>query len=457
MEHYQAVIIGSGQGGTPLSKKLAKAGWKTALVEKEFIGGTCVNVGCTPTKTMIGSARTAYVVSQSATRGIHASKPQTDIRKVIDLKNQVVAKFRSGSEKGLLATENLTLIHGEARFSGARSFNIRMDDGSEKEISADKIFIDIGTRPRIPKIEGLDEVKYLTSSTILDLAEIPEHLVIIGGSYIGLEFGQMYSRFGSKVTILERSGRILKKEDEDVSEEMKQILIEEGLDFLFNARAAKISLSEKGFDLTLGSGQIITGSHLLMAAGRIPNTDQLNIESSGVELDDKGFVKVNGKLETSVADIFAIGDVTGGPAFTHISYNDYIVLTANLLEGANRTTEGRQVPFCMFTDPQLARVGLTEGEAKEKGIKYVVAKIPTAQVARAIETGETRGLMKALVDEETNEILGTTMIGTEGGETMTIVQMAMLGKIKAAEIKEMIFAHPLYAESLNNLFMTLEK
>ncbi|MEO6915369.1 MAG: mercuric reductase [Chitinophagaceae bacterium] len=457
MEHYQAVIIGSGQGGTPLSKKLASAGWKTALVEKAFIGGTCVNVGCTPTKTMISSARTAYLIAESGSRGVRSSKPEVDIREVINLKNKIVAKFRNGSEKGLEATENLTVIHGEAIFSREKTLRIKFKDGPDTEISADKIFIDIGTRPNIPKIEGLEDIRYLTSSTILDLEEIPGHLVVIGGNYIGLEFGQMYKRFGSNVTILEKSERLLKKEDEDVSEEMHKILTEEGMEILFNEKTKKITPSAGGFQLITDSGKTIIGTHLLIATGRIPNTDNLNSQIPGVDLDDKGFIRVNGKLETSVKDIYAIGDVTGGPAFTHISYNDYIVIAANLLNGENRTTEGRQVPFCMFTDPQLGRVGMTEAEAKAKGIKYVVAKIPMAQVARAIETGETRGLMKALVDEKTNEILGAAIIGTEGGETMTVVQMAMLGKIKAAEIREMIFAHPLYAESLNNLFMSLEK
>lgn len=456
MDKYKAIIIGSGQGGTPLSKKLAKAGWKTAIVEKDLIGGTCVNVGCTPTKTMIASARTAYVVANAASRGINASKPEIDLKKIVSIKNAVVERFRNGSEEGLEKTENLTVIHGKAKFSGSRTLSISPVSGAEYEIEGEIILIDTGAAPRIPEIEGIHSIKYFDSSSILDLEEIPEHLVIVGGNYIALEFGQMFRRFGSKVTILEKSARLLKREDEDVAEEMTKILKEEGLEFHFDTKPSKISATPKGFDLETDGAGRLSGTHLLLAAGRIPNTGDLNLAVAGVETDEKGFVKVNEKLETSASGVYALGDVTGGPAFTHISYNDYIVLEANLIKRESRTTEGRQVPYCVFTDPQLARVGITETEAKKSGIKFKVARLQMEKVARAIETGETRGLLKAIVDESSDQILGATIIGTEGGEMMTMLQMAMLGKIKARTLREMIFAHPLYAESLNNLFLTLE-
>jgi pyruvate/2-oxoglutarate dehydrogenase complex dihydrolipoamide dehydrogenase (E3) component len=456
MDKYKAIVIGSGQGGTPLSKKLAKAGWKTAIVEKEFIGGTCVNVGCTPTKTMIACARTAWLVNNAARFGVNASRATVDLPKIVSIKNDVVDKFRSGSEKGLEKTENLTVIHGRATFSGAKNLKVTTLEGTELELEGEYIFIDTGAHSAIPDIDGLNDVNYLDSSSILDLEEIPEHLVIVGGNYIALEFGQMFRRFGSKVTILEKSARLLKREDEDIAKEMTKILKDEGIEFLFDTKPEKITKSNTGFDLTTSNNTSISGSHLLIAAGRTPNTADLNLSIPGVETDEKGYVKVNEKLETTAPGIYAVGDVKGGPAFTHISYNDYIILVANLLEGENRSITGRQVPYCVFTDPQLARVGMNVSEAVEAGIKFRVATLPMPRVARAIETLETRGLMKAIVEEETGELLGAAIIGTEAGETMTILQMAMLGKIKAPQLREMIFAHPLYAESINNLFMTLE-
>ena len=456
MDKYKAIIIGSGQGGTPLSKKLAKAGWKTAIIEKEFIGGTCVNVGCTPTKTMIACARAAWMVDNAARFGVHASRATINLPKIVSIKNDVVHKFRNGSEKGLEKTENLTVIHGKATFSGAKTLQVSTSQGTSLELEGEYIFIDTGAHPAIPEIDGLDTISYLDSSSILDLEEVPEHLVIIGGNYIALEFGQMFRRFGSRVTILEKSARLLKREDEDIAKEMTKILKEDGIEFLFDTKAEKIRKTSGGFELTAGNNTTISGSHLLIAAGRTPNTADLNLSLPGVETDDKGYVTVNDKLETTAPGIYAVGDVKGGPAFTHISYNDYIVLVANLLEGENRSIAGRQVPYCVFTDPQLARVGMNVSEAVEAGKKFRVATLPMPRVARAIETLETRGLMKAIVEEESGEILGAAIIGTEAGETMTILQMAMLGGIKAPQLREMIFAHPLYAESINNLFMTLE-
>jgi pyruvate/2-oxoglutarate dehydrogenase complex dihydrolipoamide dehydrogenase (E3) component len=456
MDTYKAIIIGSGQGGTPLSKKLAKAGWKTAIIEKEFIGGTCVNVGCTPTKTMIACARTAWLVNNASRFGVNTSGASIDLPKIVSIKNDVVLKFRNGSEKGLEKTENLTVIHGKATFSGPKTLRVTAAQGTELELEGEYIFIDTGAYPTVPEIDGVHTINYLDSSSILDLEEIPEHLVIIGGNYIALEFGQMFRRFGSKVTILEKSARLLKREDEDIAKEMTKILREEGIEILFDTMAEKITNTDEGFELTTSSKATICGSHLLIAAGRTPNTADLNLSIPGVETDERGYIKVNEKLETTAPGVYAVGDVKGGPAFTHISYNDYIILVANLLDGQNRSITGRQVPYCVFTDPQLARVGMNVNEAVDAGKKFRVATLPMPRVARAIETLETRGLMKAIVDEETGEILGAAIIGTEAGETMTILQMAMLGKIKAPQLREMIFAHPLYAESINNLFMTLE-
>ena len=460
MEHYDAVIIGSGQGGTPLAKKLAQAGWKTALIEKRFIGGTCVNDGCTPTKTMIASAKVAYTVAQATPWGVEVPEYHLNLPAIINRKTEVVNSFRNSSQIGLEKTDNLTIIFGEAFFTGTKQMQINLKAGGSQTITADKIFMDAGTRPRVPDIPGLSEVGYLDSTTILDLQEIPEHLVILGGNYIALEFGQMYRRFGSQVTILEHNEQFLKREDEDVATEVRQFLEKEAIQILTQATATHVSQDQAGIRLRVtiqDQEKEITCSHLLVATGRVPNTDGLNLAATGIKTNDKGYIVVNEKLETTSPDIYALGDITGGPKFTHISYNDYVILYRNLLEQQNQTTANRLVPYCLFTDPQVGRVGLTEKEAQQQGRNIKVAKLPMTSVARAIETGDTRGLIKAIVDAETNQILGVAVVGQEGGEIMTVLQMAMVGKIDYKQIKEMVFAHPLYAESLNNLFLALDK
>jgi pyruvate/2-oxoglutarate dehydrogenase complex dihydrolipoamide dehydrogenase (E3) component len=459
MKQFDAIIIGSGQGGTPLAKKLANQGWKTALIEKQHIGGTCVNVGCTPTKTMIASAKTAYTVAQAARWGVEVSDFRIHLPTVLERKREVVARFRTGSEKGLGTTENLSLIFGKASFTDKKTLVVTLNEGGEETLRADTLFIDVGTRPAIPGIEGLEGVDYLTTTALMELREVPEHLLILGGGYIGLEFGQMYRRFGSRVTILEQGEQILSREDADISEEMLRILQAEGINILTWAEIH--SVNQDGDDITVQTKvneeeKRISCSHLLIAAGRTPNTDGLNLGAAGVETDEKGYIRVNEQLETSASGIYALGDVKGGPAFTHISYNDHLILYHNLIEGKNENIHHRPVPYTVFTDPQLGRVGLTEKAAKEKGLRIQVARLPMSKVARAIETGDTRGVMKAVVDADTGQIIGAAMLGPEGGEVMSVLQMAMVGKITWPQIREMVFAHPLYAESLNNLFMQLE-
>jgi dihydrolipoamide dehydrogenase len=459
MKTFDAIIIGSGQGGTPLSKKLAKAGWKTALVEKQFIGGTCVNYGCTPTKTMIASAKAAYAIANANSLGVITSNYKVDINAIIARKTKVVESFRDGSRKGLEKTENLTLIFGTASFIEKKKLHIELKDGTTEIISADKIFIDVGARPSVPDIEGLEKVPYLDSTTIMELTEIPKHLLIVGGGYVGLEFGQMYRRFGSEVTILQHGERLLPKEDEDIAAVVTDFLKEEGIRIVTNAKASKAQKQNDKLSVTVkvdDKEEIIDCSHLLLAAGRTPNTDLLNLQAAGVETDEKGHIKVNEKLETSVRGIFALGDVKGGPEFTHISYNDYIILADNLLNQKDESIANRMIPYCMFTDPQLGRVGMTEAEARKKGLNIKVAQLPMTSVARAIETGATTGVLKAVVDAETGKILGAAVVGAEGGEIMSLLQMAMAGGITYKYLRDMIFAHPLYAESLNNLFMTLD-
>lgn len=459
MKHFDAIIIGSGQGGTPLSKKLAKQGWKTALIEMKDVGGSCVNVGCTPTKAMVASAKVAYNIKQAHKLGIETGSFQINMPAIIQRKKGIVENFRHASQKDLEHTENLSLIFGEASFVNSKTIHVELNEGGTETFSAEKIFIDTGTRPAIPSIRGLNEVGYFTATTLMEYKQIPSHLLVIGGGYIGLEFGQMYRRFGSKITILEHSDRFLRKEDEDIADEILKFLKAEEINVLINAEAISLKKENDSIKATLkvdGEEKIINCSHVLVSAGRIPNTDILNPGKAGINTDKHGYIIVNGKLETSAEGIYAIGDVKGGPEFTHISYNDYVILYNNLVKGKNESTHNRLIPYTMFTDPQLGRIGMTELEARKKNINIKVAKFPMSHVARAIETGDTRGVMKAIVDAESEKILGAAIVGQEGGEIMSVLQMAIAGGIKFREIRDTIFAHPLYSESLNNLFMTIE-
>jgi dihydrolipoamide dehydrogenase len=460
MKHYDAIIIGAGQAGTPLAKKLAEAGKKTAIIEKRYVGGTCINDGCTPTKAMIASARAVYQASKAAELGVEIGTIKIDFKKIKQRKDDIVNQFRSSSEKGIKSTKGLELIFGTARFSGEKELTIALNDGGEEKVTADLIFINAGAKTTIPDIEGLNEIDYLTSTTILDLEAIPEHLVIIGGNYIGLEFGQMFNRFGSKVTILEKSPGILAREDQDISSALTEILTDEKIELLTDVKINQIEQDKKQIKISLESGKTkknITASHLLVAVGRTPQTADLGLENCGIKLDDKGHILVNEKLETNIKGIYALGDVKGGPAFTHIAYNDYTIVYRNLIEGTNYSIHDRPVPYCMFTDPQLGRIGLSEKEAKEKKLNYKVAVLPMSQVARGIETNETLGLMKAIVDVDSKKILGAAVLASEGGEIMSVLQMAMEGNITYDRIRNCVFAHPTYSESLNNLFMKLDK
>ena len=460
MKTYDAIVIGSGQAGTPLAKKLAKAGKKVALIEKRFVGGTCVNDGCTPTKALVASARNAYMATRKDL-GVEIEDYKIDFPVIMQRKEDIVLKSRNGGQKGLEEIENLDLIFGDASFTGKKTVCIKLNDGGEEELTAGLIFIDTGAKTSIPEIDGIKTVPFLTSTTILDLKELPESLIIIGGNYIGLEFGQMFSRFGSKITVLEKGKRIMSKEDEDVSETVTQFLTEEGIAIISDAEIIKAEKSPGGkIVITIkkdGQQQQITASHLLIAAGRSPQTKTLNLDKAGVEVDEKGYIKVNDKLETTAAGIYALGDVKPGPAFTHIAYNDHLVVLKNLMKNANLSIKGRPVPYCMFTDPQLGRIGLSENEARKQGLDIKVAKLPMEHVARAVETNETKGFMKAIVDAKTDQILGATVLGYEGGEVMSVLQMAMQGKITAHQLRENIFAHPTMSESINNLFMTIEE
>lgn len=454
MRKFDAIVIGSGQGGTPLAKKLAKAGWKTALIEKRLIGGTCVNDGCTPTKAMVACAQFADMISRSQEWGITVNDWKLSLEKIIDRKDKIVTRFRSGAEKGLEQTEGLEVIYGEGVFSGEKTITV-----NGEELTADKIFVNTGTSPRIPDIPGIDTTPYLTNTTLLENKTLPSHLVILGGSYIALEFGQMFRRFGSQVTIIESKPQLMSKEDEDVSAEVKKIMEASGVTVLTKATVKKVSVAgNEVIMLDVNSGgqsNTITGSHLFIATGRQPQTKALQLDKAGVKINDKGYIIVNDKLETNVPGIYAFGDVKGGPAFTHIAYNDHLILLKNLVDKKDVTIKDRPLPYCMFTDPQLGRIGLSEKDAREKGFEVKVACLAMDKVARGIETGHTQGFMKAVVDAKTDKILGAAILAAEGGEVMSVLQMAILGNLTATQLREMIFAHPLYTESLNNLFATI--
>lgn len=457
MKHYDAIIIGAGQAGIPLAKKLAKAGKQTVIIEKSWVGGSCINYGCTPTKAMIASAQAAHQARKAPDLGINIGDIHVDFKKIKERKDEIVKMFRTSAQKSIESTEGLELVLGEASFSGEKELTIT-SIGKKEIVTGDWIFINTGAEASIPELKGLSSVNYLTSTSILELEEIPEHLIIIGGSYIGLEFGQMFYRFGSKVTVLEEASRIMEQEDEDVSAELTKILQDEGLDILtgINIDEVKSEMGQISLNLhsTHGANKI-TGSHLLIATGRIPQIEPLNLEIPGIGIDETGNIIVNEKLETNVGGIYALGDVKGGPAFTHISYNDFTIVYRNLIEKADYSIADRPVPYCMFTDPQLGRIGLSENDAIKKGLEFMVAKIPMSKVARGIETNETLGFMKAVVDPKSKKILGASILSSEGGEIMSVIQMAMEGGITYDRLKYCVFAHPTYTEALNNLFKKL--
>src|SRR5580658_8882533 len=460
MDRYDAIVIGSGQAGTPLSIALAKAGRKTALVESQHVGGTCINVGCTPTKTMVASARVAYMAQRAADYGVRGGPVSVDMAQVHQRKQAIVEDFRAGAQRRLVDARNVELIFGQAHFTGPNVVEVKLNAGGTRALTADNIFINGGARPSRPRIAGLDSVKSFDSTSIMELKELPEHLLVLGGGYVGLEFGQMFRRFGSAVTVVQHGKQLLGREDPDVATEVCKVLQEDGIEILLDTDAVGVRADGSGVGLNVRGPtgeRTITGSHLLLAVGRLPNTDRLNLAAAGVKVDARGFIVVDERLRTNVAGIYALGDVKGGPAFTHISYDDYRIIRNNLLRGEQSSTKDRLVPYVVYIDPQLGRIGLTEQEARARGRAIRVAKIPMSWVARAVETAEPRGFIKAIVDAETRQILGAAGLGIEGGEIMSMLQIAMMGKLPYTALEDGIFAHPAFAEGLNTLFMNMEK
>jgi pyruvate/2-oxoglutarate dehydrogenase complex dihydrolipoamide dehydrogenase (E3) component len=408
---------------------------------------------------MVASARVAYLARRAADYGVHTGEISVDLPKVRERKRAIVDNYRNGSQSRIEKSPNVELIFGDASFTGPRSVLVRLKDkASERTLSAPKIFINAGTRASRPKLEGLDSVTVLDNVSIMELAEVPEHLLVLGGGYIGLEFGQMFRRFGSRVTIVQRGAQLLTPEDPDVAQEVAKIFQQDGIDVRLNAKPKRVIREDGKIGVNVeqaGASKTLVGSHLLVATGRVPNTDTLNLEAAGVRTDERGFIQVNDRLETSAAGIYALGDIKGGPAFTHISYDDFRIIRSNVIEKRNASIANRLVPYVVFIDPQLGRVGLTESEARKSKSNILVAKLPMTSVARALEVDETRGFMKAIVDGDTNQILGAAILGLEGGEVMSAIEIAMMGKLPCSALSDGVFAHPTLSESLNNLFMTL--
>jgi len=441
---YDAIVIGSGQAGNPLSQKLADQGWTVALIEKAHLGGTCINTGCTPTKTMIASAQVAHYARNAGRWGVRAKEVSVDLPAIVARKNQIVESFRSGQQRKVDERPNLHLYRGQAQFTGPRQLVV-----GEKTLEGERIFINTGTRAAIPRIEGLEAAGYLTNASIMELSEVPEHLLVLGGGYIGLEFGQMFRRFGSRVTVVHQSDQILPREDPEIAAELRKALEAENIAFALNARTKRVQKTNGQIVLSLEAPQgpsTLSGSHLLVATGRTPNSEGLGSDKAGVETDSKGYVKVNNRLESNVPGIWAIGDVKGGPAFTHISYNDFQIVYANLIEGKKLTIDNRYVPYSVFTDPQLGGVGMTEKEALAKGYKLKIGKIPMGHVARAIERDETAGLMKLIVDASNDRILGASILATEGGELVQMLGVLMLAGLPYTLLKGAVYIHPTLAE-----------
>jgi pyruvate/2-oxoglutarate dehydrogenase complex dihydrolipoamide dehydrogenase (E3) component len=453
-EKYDFLILGSGEAGKYLAWTLAKQGKRVGLIERKYIGGSCPNIACLPSKNVIHSAKVASYFFRSPEFGITKDNCKIDMSVVRDRKRKMVdglvdvhlANFKASGAQ---------LLMGSGRFTGPKTIELTLPEGGTRLLQGEKIIISTGSRATVESIPGLPEANPLTHVEALELDHIPEHLLIIGGGYIGLEFAQAMRRFGSRVTVIDRNARLAHREDTDISEGLQSAFQEEGIELIFNAQVTKVEgksgSSVKVQVVQAGAEKIITGTHILVATGRTPNTKGIGLELAGVEITDRGYIKVNERLETTAPNVWAVGDCAGSPQFTHIAFDDFRIVRDNLA-GGQRVTTGRQVPFCLFTDPEFARIGLSETEAKARGIGYRLAKIPMAADLRTRTLSETRGFMKALIDVQSDRILGFTVFGVGGGEIMAIVQLAMLAGLPYTVLRDAIFTHPTLVEGLISLF-----
>ena len=453
---FDAIVIGAGQAGPPLAVRLAQSGRRTAIVERKLLGGTCVNVGCIPTKTLIASARAAHVCRTAREYGIvDRGEVRVDMSRVKARKDAVVRESSDGLNKWLEQTPNLTLIHGHARFVGPH--RVQVDD---RIFDAPEIFIDVGGRAAVRGVEGLPDVSYFDNSSMMEVDFLPEHLVIVGGSYIGLEFAQMYRRFGSRVTVVEMGPRLIGREDEDVSAEVQAILAHDGIEFRLSSKCLRAARDGSGIrvgvDCEGRAEDVSGGSHLLLAVGRVPNTSDLGLAEAGIAADERGFITVDEELRTNVAGIWALGEANGRGAFTHTSYNDYEIVAANLLEGAQRRVSDRIPIYALFTDPPLGRVGMSEAEVRKSARKALVAKMPMSRVGRARERGETQGFMKVLVDAESEHFLGATVLGIEGDEVIHTIADLMYARASYTVMQHAVHVHPTVTELLPTLLGSLK-
>lgn len=446
--HYDAIVLGGGMAGVPLAHRLAYKGLRTALIERAELGGTCLNRGCIPTKTMIASARVAHQAYLSEAWGVETGEVRVNLGRVVDRKDELVRSVRSGSERTVAQTEHVTLLRGNARFTGERQLEVNGDT-----ISADQIFIAVGTRNSVPDIDGLAQVPSLDSTSALNLREVPPHLVIVGGGYIGVEFAQMYRRFGSRVTVLQRAPQLLADEDEDIAATLQEALEAEGIDVIVEAQVTRVAGTTGNMQVTAtvgGDERTWQGTHLMIAAGRVPNTDQLGLEHTGVAVDSHGFVTINDRLKTSAPGIWALGDVRGGPMFTHTARDDARIIYQNVIKGSDLSLRDRVVPWGVFTDPQLGRVGMSEREARDAGFRLKIGTYDARKVAKARTLGETRGLIKVIADAQTDRILGAAVLMAEGAELVHEFVTAMQLGAKYTDLQDMIHIHPTLAEGLNN-------
>jgi len=460
-EAFDAIILGAGQAGMPLAHRPAGAGWRTALIERRWVGGTCINDGCTPTKAMVASTQVAELGRRANEFGVSVGQVQVDLASVVQRKQAIVESFRHPNERRLESAEQIELIYGQGRFVGLHLVAVKTEHGDELTLTAGRtIVINTAGRPSPPPLPGLDKVETLNSRSILDLSQLPSHLNVLGGGYVGVEFGQRFRRFGAEMTIVQRSTQLLPLEDEDIAQDLQTILTDEGLRLFLEAEAIEAGPAEGGgIELQVmvdGRREKLAGSHLLVATGRRPNAEGLNVAAAGVTLEEQGYVQVNHRLQTSAEGIYAVGDVKGGPAFTHISYDDYRIVADQLLGDGTSTIEGRMVPDTLFTQPQLGRIGLTERQARQTDRQIGVAELPMAHVPRAIQVGDTRGKLKAVVDRQSQQILGAAILGIEGGELMGALQIAIMAQLPYPALQSATFAHPTLMEAFNNLFGNLQ-
>ena len=459
--HIENAVLGGGEAGKYLAWDLAQQGRPVVVIERALVGGSCPNIACLPSKNVIRSAKVADLVSRATSYGVRVGGATVEMAGVHRRKREMVDGMVAIHRKKF-GVPHLEFVLADGQLVGPRTVEARLPEGRTRRFVADRLFLNLGTRATIPSVPGLADARPLTHVEALELDRLPAHLIVLGGGYVGVEFAQAFRRFGSRVTIVQRDAQLLPREDTDVAEAVTAIMRDDGIDVIRAAEAIRVERTDGGVRLLWrprgadGDETAVDGTRLLVATGRVPNTGDLGLDAAGVETDPRGYVRVNERLETTAQGVYAIGDVKGGPAFTHISYDDFRILRTNLLERGSATTAERVVPYTVFIDPQLGAIGMTEREARQAGKRVRVATLPMSSVARALEVDETRGLMKAVVDADTNEILGARVLGLEGGELATLFQIAMMGKLPYTALRDAVFSHPTLAESLNNLFMAMD-